>query len=272
MTEVAKAQPLVVDEGVFPGGLPYLAIGTGRPVVYLVGLGFENANPRGWARDAAIRSVRPLALAGYTIYMTTRRPRMARGVTMAAIAAELAGALDQYFVRPVDVIGHSTGGSLALALAVDHSSLIRRLVIASAAYEMGPLERRLQAAWVQGLVAGRNFNHVLAPGLTPNRAMLPLVAAGLWLSGLVIRPPRDLTDMIVMSEAEENFNVRDRLGSVNVPTLVIGGERDTFYSPELFRETAERIPNARLLIYRGKGHAIQVSARFYDDVLKFLAA
>ena len=31
--------------------------------------------------------------------------------------------------------------------------------------------------------------------------------------------------------------------------------RDRFYSPELFQETAERIPGARLRLYPGKGHA-----------------
>jgi hypothetical protein len=33
------------------------------------------------------------------------------------------------------------------------------------------------------------------------------------------------------------------------PILVIGGGRGRFYPTELFRETAECLPNARLIIY-----------------------
>jgi pimeloyl-ACP methyl ester carboxylesterase len=36
--------------------------------------------------------------------------------------------------------------------------------------------------------------------------------------------------------------------------LVAGG-RDRYYSPELFRQTAERIPSGRLRLYPDKGHA-----------------
>jgi hypothetical protein len=45
-----------------------------------------------------------------------------------------------------------------------------------------------------------------------------------------------------------------RQGRPHGCTLLIAGERDRFYTPEL-RETAERIPNARLSLHRSKGHA-----------------
>ena len=45
------------------------------------------------------------------------------------------------------------------------------------------------------------------------------------------------------------------LHRISSPTLLVAGDKDRFYSPELFRETAERIPDARLCLYHGKGHA-----------------
>ncbi len=42
---------------------------------------------------------------------------------------------------------------------------------------------------------------------------------------------------------------------VTAPTLVVGGARDRFYSPRLFTEGAERLPQARLRLYPRKGHA-----------------
>ena len=50
---------------------------------------------------------------------------------------------------------------------------------------------------------------------------------------------------------------------------MIAGDQDPVYSETLFRETAEGIPNAKLILYAGKGHA-PVGKQFERDVLDFL--
>ena len=77
--------------------------------------------------------------------------------------------------------------------------------------------------------------------------------------------------MIATIEAEDAFDVGDRLGEISAPTLVIGGGRDRFYPSELFRETSRRIPNARLLIYENRAHGgTFADRRFGRDVIAFL--
>jgi pimeloyl-ACP methyl ester carboxylesterase len=65
----------------------------------------------------------------------------------------------------------------------------------------------------------------------------------------------DPSDMLVTVAAEDAFDASQQLHHIAAPTLLVAGGRDRFYSPELFRETAERIPGARLRLYRDKGHA-----------------
>ena len=60
-----------------------------------------------------------------------------------------------------------------------------------------------------------------------------------------------------------------QLDNLAAPTLVSAGERDPFYSAALFRETAEGIPNARLILYPGMGHPAS-GKQFKRDVLAFL--
>jgi pimeloyl-ACP methyl ester carboxylesterase len=55
--------------------------------------------------------------------------------------------------------------------------------------------------------------------------------------------------------AEDSFDASPQLHRIPAPTLLVAGGRDRFYSLELFRETAERIPKAHLRLYQGKGHA-----------------
>jgi pimeloyl-ACP methyl ester carboxylesterase len=73
----------------------------------------------------------------------------------------------------------------------------------------------------------------------------------------------------VTIEAEDKFNFKDRLAEIEAPTLVAAGDKDPFYTEALFRETAEGIPNARLVLYKGKGHPAG-GAQFHRDVLAFL--
>jgi pimeloyl-ACP methyl ester carboxylesterase len=81
--------------------------------------------------------------------------------------------------------------------------------------------------------------------------------------------PKDPTDLLVTIEAEDQFNFKEHLDRISTPTLVVGGTEDPFYSPALFRETAEGIPNARLILYEGVGHPAS-GKQFKQDVLTFL--
>jgi pimeloyl-ACP methyl ester carboxylesterase len=59
---------------------------------------------------------------------------------------------------------------------------------------------------------------------------------------------------------------------IAVPTLVIGGERDRFYSAELFRQTAHAVPGGRLILYSGKGHVGTVLHRAAtEEICRFLS-
>ena len=51
---------------------------------------------------------------------------------------------DSHFGKPVDVLGASTGGSLALQLIADRPDVVRKAVVACAAYTLGPVAKQEQ--------------------------------------------------------------------------------------------------------------------------------
>ncbi len=61
---------------------------------------------------------------------------------------------------------------------------------------------------------------------------------------------------------------------INVPTLVIAGEEDTVYPPELARKMARRIPGAKLVMFELTGHLanLEQPERFNQVVLEFLTS
>ena len=263
-----------VNEGHTEGGLPYLSFGEGPLLVVFPGLGMTNANPSGIQRWGEMRLLAPLART-FTIHRISRRVGLAYGTTIEVLASDYAGALEE-FGGPVDVLGISTGGSIALQFAVDRPELLRRLVVAGAACRLSEHRRRFQRCTAELSTSGdlRDLSMMQAPDITQSRLGRRIVGGLLWLVGpLLIKRNWDPSDMISTIRADDPFDVGDRLGEISAPTHVIGGGRDRFYPTALFRETAEGIPNARLIIYENRAHGgTFVDRRFGRDVVAFLTA
>jgi pimeloyl-ACP methyl ester carboxylesterase len=258
-------------EGVFAGGLPYLALGHGEPLAYLPGGTPNHHNPRpGFQRQLTLRTVRPFARAGFEVFFINRWPGMSIDITWPEIAAVHAAALAEHFGRPVDVLGHSTGGSIVMQLIADHPWVVRRAVAASAAYTLGPVARRAQLKMLRSLeTTGRFAAEELVEGMVRRR----------WQSA-VLRPPLRLvsrwinienpTDTMAMIKAEDGFDVRSRLPGIQTETLVICGAKDGFWPLEMFAETAYRMPQGQLIMYPDLGHSLVTSPKFVADVVAFL--
>jgi pimeloyl-ACP methyl ester carboxylesterase len=257
--------------GYFRGGLPFNRLGHGpRPLVVVQGLLFENKpQPRFALGPYSFLSKQ------YTVFVVLRRPEMPHGCSMADMAADVAATIRREFGEPVDVIGVSTGGSIVQHLAADHPGVVRRLVIHSSACALSLAARDLQLRVAELAVEGRwtAASELLVGAVVPRHGIPPRARS------LIVWPvsrlmawtgsPADPTDLIVTILAEDAHDFRSRLHEIAAPTLVVAGADDPFYTEALFRETAEGIPGARLILYPGMGHPAH-GRQFARDVLAFL--
>lgn len=257
--------------GTMTGGMPFLSFGDGPPLVVLPGISSNHVAPFGAHRRALLHQLWPLARFR-RVWWVTRRPGLDLDATMAGLAGDYARALTSRFDGPVDVLAFSTGGSVALQLAADHPDVVRRLVIVSAAYRLGPRGAPTQQRVAEELRADRPRRAAAQLfgllGATP--ATRWVFAALGWLVGRAVFR-RTTADLLATIHAEDGLDLRGRLQEITAPALVIGGDRDAFYTPELFTETAARIPHGRLILYPGRGHAgTQTAPGFVQEVLGFL--
>jgi pimeloyl-ACP methyl ester carboxylesterase len=255
--------------GYFRCGLPYNRAGSGpRPLVVFPGLTFENKPQFGTL------SLYSFLKREYTLFAVYRRPGMPTGYTLHDMGNDYATMIREEFGGPVDVIGVSTGGSIALHFAADHPDLVRRLVIHSSAHTLNDAAKTLQLD-VARLAQHGEWRQAWA---TIVRTIFPQKGAGKWLAHPLVglsawllsrKPPGDAGDLVATVEAEDQHAFKDRLTEITAPTLVAGGEDDFFYSPSLFEETAAGIPNARLCLYAKMGHPAS-GRQLRSDVLAFL--
>lgn len=260
------------DRGTFRNRMPYLRVGSGRPLVFLPGITGGGGPVTAFDRRIQAGQVALLAR-HHEVWWIGHRPGLNPESDMAAVAREYADTLRHRFRSPVDVIGVSTGGSIALQLAADHGDVVDRLVVVSSAYRLGPSGRLAQQRAGAMLRAGR-----------PQRAAAELMSrlgrnaiernamsvAGLMLGPVVVG--YDDQDLLVLLDAEDRFDLRCRLPEITAPTLVLGSDRDGFYPESLFRETALLIQSAQLVVYQGVGHmTTHGNHRLAADVRTFLA-
>jgi pimeloyl-ACP methyl ester carboxylesterase len=259
------------SSGAFANGVPWNRFGNGPlQVVLIQGLTFEH---RPLTRSEMLFQLRTFRFLEhhYTAWVVSRRPGLPAGTSLADMAADVAQVIGgDLGGGPLDVIGTSTGGSIALHLAADHPDVVRHLVIHSSAHSLSAEARALQLRVARLAEQGRwtDASALLVETVLPRNALGRLAKAPLaWL--MARTAPKDPGDLVVSVEAEDAHAFRGRLGEISAPTLVTAGDADPFYTPELFRQTAEGIPGARLALYPGMGHPAK-GRRFGEDVLAFL--
>jgi pimeloyl-ACP methyl ester carboxylesterase len=256
------------------GRLPFIAMGAGSPMLYIGGLalqaGVEAAGTE-WMNAALLE---PFVTRRRVLFVNRRRG-LARGMSMAELAAEHADAIRSLEVGPVDVAGLSTGGSIAQQLAADHPDVVGRLLLLCTACRLGPegkaMQRRVAARIRRG--AHRQALAVVMAALVPPKRGQVVAGALGWLAGpRLLAGGDDLADLATTIEAEDTFDLATCRNPIRSPTLILGGSEDRFYSPELFAETARLIPDSRMRVFEGRGHLTVVRhPEWTREIQRFVA-
>jgi pimeloyl-ACP methyl ester carboxylesterase len=170
----------------------YEVHGEGEPLVLLAGLNSDHH---------LYRSIVPQLAARYQVLIfdnrgvgQTDKPDIPYSMEM--MADDTAGLLEAVGIRDANILGTSMGGRIAVALALRHRELVKRLILVSTAMRPAP------KTWRRRLIE-------LELRIPFIRGRHPLYAA-----------KRQL-------EASRNFDYTDRLGEINVPTLILHGRSDT---------------------------------------------
>jgi pimeloyl-ACP methyl ester carboxylesterase len=160
---------------------------------------------------------------------------------LGTVADRIAAHITRRYSAPVTVIGHSTGGAIALQLTADHPELVSALLLVDTGAHMrghGDVDAILAALasdWGRPLhdrVLDRSFATALDPAfrdeLLSYAATVPAQAA---LDALRSQRDLDLTPGLAM---------------IGCPVTVVHGLRDLARTPDQARELAAAIPNAWL--------------------------
>ena len=253
--------------GYSSNGLPYICIGSGaRNLVVFVGLEFQHKPPSVIMLRMSTGYLRGLE-DSYKIYIVSRKPGLPPGYSLSDMSDDYAVMIKNELGGVADIIGVSTGGAIAQHFAIDHSDLVGRLVLVMTGFRLTEEARVLQR---QVADLARKGKRRAASALLGTAIIRKGIAKHVFKLFMGLMGPlmisADPSDGIVEIEAEDRHDLSDRLDMIQAETLVIGGEDDFFYP---VRETAEKIPNALLVLYPNLGHnAMFVRSRQFGEEIK----
>ncbi len=257
------------------GLLPCASIGDGPPVLVIAGLSPITGVDGDRVLQGTIAPFQVLA-PQHRVTVVNRRPNLPRGISFAQIAAEHADAIRDGLGGQADVIGVSTGGSIAQQLAADHPDVVGRLVLASTGCRLEGSAKLMQRRVAARIRAGapRRAMAVMAADLVPSWHGTTVAAiAALLVGPRVLQTDHDLDDLATTIEAEDTFDLARCARPITAPTLIVAGAEDRFYSRALLDQTARLIPGAELRVLDGRGHITALSdRRFRTALTTFLAA
>jgi len=191
-------------------------------------------------------------------------------------------------------VAHSFGGMLALSWLLAHPAVqadLQGLVLigttAGPMFEsvrlrvawwgaralrvgIAPLLPLWDSSWVtrglhRALNRGKKGGHALDFRRLPHHDDIRVGLAGWRATGWEARR--------AFRSAMRNFDVRDRLGRIAVPAIVLHGDRDCYFTERNARALADGLPRGELRVIPGAGHVLPLTHgdavhRAVDDLLR----
>jgi pimeloyl-ACP methyl ester carboxylesterase len=236
--------------------------GEGAAVLLIPGTGFGVDS---WGRLTDLLAARHRVIAYERRGFTSAAPEPAED--MKAHAADARSVLERADALPADVVGWSGGGLVSVALAIEHPSACRSLLL------IEPSVHGLRAVTPSAI--GMTVRAQLAKLRGGQRAATDLAYRwtftyrGLnrnawdempedWRDGVLSR-----ADAVAAEQDEEvsiRYPSRAQLKALNLPVSTVIGERSQPYFRRIARHLQRLLPNARLSSIPGASHAVHLDA------------
>ncbi len=177
--------------------------------------------------------------------------------TVEAMAADVAGLLDELALDGADVLGASLGGMIALRLALDVPDRVRRVVLVAATLgeELGtPLPRTTERLLRGGLPTAPESERRLVSGALSPRTLAERPGLVDTIVELRERYPQPVSAWEAQAAASASFAVSSGFERLTNPVLALAGLDDTVIDPRNSELLARMLPNARAELLPGTGH------------------
>ncbi len=176
------------------------------------------------------------------------------------LQADMLDALMEHLNIPsAAVFGTSYGGEVALNLAVRYPARVHKMVLANTVARTNAWLKEIGEAWIMAAASPEAYYNTTIPVIySPDfydRKSLWMNKRKQFLTATAFADPGFLARMERLTRSAESHDVRDGLGFINCPVLLISSQQDHITPPEEQAYLRDHIPGAELVMLPKTGHA-----------------
>lgn len=229
--------------------LIYYELGQGQPLIFLHGWGSQ---PKAYSRTIKELSQRFRVIAPCLLGhgLSSSVPDKFSFTEFSELAYQFIKKLN---LTDIILVGHSLGGAIAVFIAQKDPSLIKKLFLVDST---GLSVKRSKHKWRRLWIKKALFNLKYRPGYQQ-------------LFKFITHNSKNLVNAKRTAKLTKGLDLENMLQYVSVPTVLLWGQKDFFFSEEYANRFQQKIPNSRLIIIPGQGHDwCLVRPKLFNKVIK----
>jgi pimeloyl-[acyl-carrier protein] methyl ester esterase len=175
---------------------------------------------------------------------------------------------------PLDLMGASTGGIVAMHVAAARPDLVRRLVLVITGHTLSDYGRRVSQEVFDAAKAGRwrtVAGTIMPTGASSTFGRAAYRVIGWTLGPMVVGVPREPSPMLAELDAWLRVDASPLLPLITVPTLVLAGGKDPEFPPAITEAMGRGLPDAEVVVFPDMAHGFP-GRLMRDHIAPFLLA
>ena len=250
----------------------YETTGSGHPLVLIPGFGCD---------ILYFEMIKPILSPHFQLVLidnqcTGRSECKDKPLTIDAMSKDIASVIDHLTLDKPHVLGHSMGGAIARTLAYQYPEKVGKVVLYHPLIHLSPI----MAAVIRYIITLREDK---APTRYEIDAFMPWLFSNAFMEDPNKRDfltyqkenepfPVTLIGLKRQFEAMQKYNGQSESQKFGASALVLTGDEDLCCDPNLAKDLAKRLPNAKLYLFEKQGHSthLEKPEEFCRVVLDFL--
>jgi pimeloyl-ACP methyl ester carboxylesterase len=197
-------------------------------------------------------------------------PKPASAYLIEDLAGDVVDLMDELAIERAIVVGHSMGSWVARQIAIEHPDRVDGLVLAGAFSGSVSADPEASAAMRELADVTDPVPEEIALDFQLSTLESPIAPEQLatFVAESLKLPAQVWSDLFLgFAELDQG----DRIAELRVPALLVWGDRDAFIPREVQDELLKTLPDCRLNVYEGVGHAVhwERPQRFAAEVAAF---
>jgi len=203
-------------------------------------------------------------------------------------AEDLEGFLQKVEIDQTVLVGWSMGGIISMQYCLNHPSKLRALIlIATRGHRNPQMKRRIMIQYLQArlslimdFTSPRKYDRA-AEGFSGEQESVKREVENMfsptapkealdWVMADLIKNPRE--NYFEVAKSIWNWGAGEELKRINVPTLIMVGEKDSRTPPRFSRLLHAQIPGSKLVIVKDASHclALERPELVNEEIIRFL--